>query len=169
MSTLANSYLDATGLKARIAAPSSLVDGTFIPADKTVDRAAWTSFVNSRLQIESSRIDAILKKRYAVPFKDPVPEIVLGWLADRVRPLLYERRGWDMSDEQAQSIKDAAEAALVQMKEAADSDVGLYDLPLANDQSGTSGVVNGGPYSYAEASPYSWTDVQADTINGGGV
>ncbi len=47
------------------------------------------------------------------------------------------------------------------MKEAADSAEGLFELPLRADLE-TSGVSKGGPLGYTEASPYRWTDRQAD-------
>ena len=61
-----------------------------------------------------------------------------------------------------------AERAREQMKEAADSEIGLYDLPLLNDVT-TDGISKGGPLGYSEQSPYSWTDEQADAIRSGGL
>jgi hypothetical protein len=163
---LANSYLDVTELKARTIAPASLVDGLHLPAG--ADRTAWEEFVEHRLVVGTSEINARLRKRYAVPFEAPVPEMVLAWLTAIVTPKLYERRGWDPSDAQAVEILAEAERSREQMKEAADSEIGLYDLPLLNDVT-TDGISKGGPFGYAEASPYSAFDVQVETIRGGGV
>lgn len=165
---LLGSYMDRDDLKIAIGGVAGvrqqLVDGTFL-ADSG-DIASWVLFVESRLVIRTSEINARLRKRYAVPFADPTPEVVKGWLAALVLPDLYEARGWDDSDAHAQSLKDAAALAREQMKEAADSDVGLYDLPLAQDDT-TSAISKGGPQGYSEQSPYSWTDAQSDAVGRG--
>lgn len=156
---LANSYLDFTGFKERTIAPASLVDGVHLPVGPL--RVAWVTFVERQLVTETSRINARLRKRYAVPFGDPAPEIVCDWLTARVTPKLYMRRGWDSSDEQADDVKAAAAVALEEMKEAADSETGLYDLPPLNTSTET-GVNQGGPFVYSEATPYEWLDVQRE-------
>jgi hypothetical protein len=166
------SYLDRDGFAARTIAPTSLVTGDFIdPTGQFTDpvkiakRAAWQTFVDSQLVIESSRINARLRKRYLVPFADPCPEIVAGWLAAVVTPKLYERRGWDPSDAQAQSILADAERVLDEQKEAADSEEGLFDLPLRQDSSTSALGVVGGPFGYSENSPYVWSDAQRDAAD----
>jgi hypothetical protein len=166
---LAGSYLDVAGFEARTIAPNTLTSGAWIDPSgqfkNPLDAAkltAWQTFVNSRLVIESSKIDSRLRKRYAVPFASPPPEIVCGWLVAMVTPWLYKRRGIDPSDAQFASVLQDAVDAVAEMTEAANSVDGLFDLPLL--QTGTtSGVSQGFPLSYSETSPYRWTDVQADT------
>lgn len=157
---LTGSYLDRQAFKARTVAPVHLVDGLHL--DET-NRAPWVTFVESRLVIETSRINAQLRKRYAVPFAEPVPEIVLGWLAALVTPKIYERRGWDPSDAQAQSILADAELARTELQQAADAADGLFDLPLLQTSTAT-GISRGGPLGYSEASPYTWIDRQRDEV-----
>src|SRR5689334_17807540 len=96
---LAGSYLDADEFKERTIPPASLVSGDFIDPTgaftdpiKVAARDRWRVFVEWQLIITTSRINSRLSKRYAVPFKDPVPEIVNGWLTVIVTPKLYERR-----------------------------------------------------------------------------
>jgi hypothetical protein len=166
---LDGSYLDRAELKVAIGGivgvRAQLVDGTFLEVG---NQAAWQSFVEDRLVIATSEINARLRKRYAAPFATPVPKTVIGWLAALVLPELYEARGWDDSDAHAEDVKAGAARAREQMKEAADSEIGLFDLPLRQDVTGT-GIAKGGPLGYSEQSPYSWTDAQADEIRGGGV
>lgn len=159
---LTGSYLDRTEFKARTVAPVHLVDGLHLDV---TNRAPWITFVESRLVIETSRINSQLRKRYAAPFAAPVPEIVLGWLAAIVTPKLYERRGWDPADAQAVALLADAELARTELQQAADSVEGLFDLPLRQDSTST-GIARGGPRGYAEASPYEWTDVQRDRVRG---
>jgi hypothetical protein len=171
---LPGSYLDIDGLKARTVAPASLVDGSFIdPTGLFLNpllaaaRDAWVVFVNSRLVIETSKINSRLRKRYLTPFADPTPEVVNGWLVAVVTPSLYKRRGVDPSDAQLASILEDAKQADAEMTEAANSQDGLFDLPLRQDLTVT-GIQQGGPMAYSEVSPYIWTDIQADIGKQGG-
>lgn len=166
---LLGSYMDRDDLKIAIGGVvgvrAQLVDGTFM--SDGADIASWRLFVEQRLVVRTSEINARLRKRYAVPFEDQrVPEVIRGWLAALVLPDLYEARGWDDSDAFAQSMRENATAAREAMKEAADSDVGLYDLPLAQDDT-ASAISKGGPLGYSEQSPYTWSDVQRDAVDAG--
>lgn len=150
------SYLDIAGLKTRTIMPALDFD------------ALDTGFVEARLAIGTSEINGRLRKRYAAPFASPVPEIVLGWLTAIVTPDLYLRRGWDPSSEQSASVIAEAARARAEMKEAADSVEGLFDLPLRENTT-DEGISKGTPVVYAEASPYSWMDAQVEILRGGGV
>lgn len=126
----------------------------------------------ARLTINTSKIHARLAKRYETPFALPsgspriaqAPEIVLGWLVDLTTEEAYEKRGYNPSSEQDARIAARAAEARAELKEAADSESGLFDLPLRQDATGTSGVTLGGPFGYSEASPYAWTDAQRDAV-----
>jgi len=169
---LAGSLLDLDEFAARTIAPASMVMGDFFdPTGAWTDatliakRTAHRTFVQTQLIIGTSRIYARLRKRYAVPFVAPVPEIACGWLVALVTPMVYRRRGIDPSDEQIESLDAAAAQALDELKEAADSEVGLYDLPLLSTaKGGDDGPTLGGPFGYSEASPYTWTDRQAEAV-----
>lgn len=164
---LTGSFLDATELAARTIAPTSLVTGDFIDSTgqftdpaKVAKRTAWQTFVDSQLVIATSRVVARLRKRYDVAqLVAPYPEIVLGWIVAEVTPKLYKRRGWDPSDAQSVDVLEDAQQALTEQKEAADSNDGLYELPLRQDLQ-TSAVSQGGPFGYAEQSPYTASDLQ---------
>lgn len=160
---LAGSYLDVDGLTERTIAPPALVAGEHLPLGAT--RTAWTTFVQRSLVSVSSYIDARLRKRYAVPFTSPAPEIVCRWLVAIVTPMLYQRRGWDPSDEQAAAVIAEATAAKEELLEAANSETGLYDLPLRQDNV-ASAIAAPGPLSYSESSPYGWIDAQDQAVRG---
>jgi hypothetical protein len=100
-----------------------------------------------------------------VPFASPAPEIVLGWIVAMTTPEAYRKRGWDPGEKQSAQIEQDRTDALSELKEAADSSEGLFDLPLREDVS-TSGIVAGGPLGYSEPSPYDWLDVQREVLRG---
>lgn len=112
-------------------------------------------------------LQAVLRKRYDVKAMaaDP-PETVLGWLVDLVTKEAYDARGYDpsgKSDEDA--IKGRAERARAEIKEAADSQNGLFELPLLATLE-TDGVSKGGPLASSEQSPYVWADTQRELGRG---
>ncbi len=168
---LTGSYLDRDELAARVGpAQAALVRGDFIdPTGAFTDpvmvarRNEWRAFVDAELVTCSATINDRLRKRYDAPFAPPVPAIVLRWLVALVIPKLYEGRGWDPSDAQAQSLLEREQRALEEMREAADSETGLFDLPLRADTTKT-GIVHGGPYGYSEPGPYDWIDVQRELV-----
>lgn len=171
---LPGSLLDIDEFAARTIAPASIVygdwidpSGSFTDPIKAAKREAHQTFVRSRLVIETSRLYARLRKRYAIPFVAPFPEIACGWLEAVVTPSVYRRRGIDPTDEQIVSLDALAAKALEEQKEAADSKDGLYELPLRQDLPST-GVDHGGPLGYAEADPYEWRDRQREILVGGG-
>lgn len=119
-------------------------------------------WVDGQLAYWSSQIDARLAKRYAVPFANPCPVAVTGWLSRIVTVRCWLKRGVDPNDLQFTEIKADADAAWAEIKEAADSQLGLFDLPLRADTT-ASGISRGGPRSYAEQSPYVGFDRQGST------
>lgn len=125
--------------------------------------ASSPTFVDAKLIEYTSKIDARLKKRYAVPFVAPIPEIVCGWLERLVTRECYLRRGFNPSSAQDSEIIERAKGADAEIKESADEKDGLFDLPLREDLEASSAIVRG-PMGSAESSPYAWTDVQAEAV-----
>jgi hypothetical protein len=151
-------YLTLAQFRLRTVMPGGDVDAI---------EAAAPGFLLQLLEDETEWLKARLRKRYAVEsFDASPPAIVLRWLVKMVTPQAYEKRGWNPSSEQDKAILDAGDAARAEVKEAADSEVGLFDLPLRQDAAG-SGISKGGPFGYAEASPYTWTDRQAEAVRNG--
>lgn len=144
-------YLDIAAFKLLSVMPSGDIDAR---------ETAQPGYVTRQLDNASGYIDAQLSKRYAVPFTAPAPEIVQRWVTAIATYKIWQRRGWDATDDQVEQIKEDSDKAEEQIQKAADSEKGLYDLPLAN---GSSGISKGRPRVYSEASPYVWTDGQSET------
>jgi hypothetical protein len=89
----------------------------------------------------------------------PVPEIVLGWLTSLVTFDMYSRRGINPADPTYDMLTKDLERVEADVKEAADSKDGLFDLPTSEDQD--SAVTTGGPLACSDASPYAWQTRQA--------
>lgn len=136
--------------------------------------ARYPGYVVARIDYHEGRINARLSKRYATPFVAPVPPIVQGWITDLVTLDCFIRRGFNPESAQDSLYQAAAEAVKAELLEAANSETGLFDLPLRADGPGASGVSKGAPLSYTEASPYVWMDIQraagrADDDRGSGL
>jgi hypothetical protein len=89
----------------------------------------------------------------------PVPETVLGWITVLVTLDLYDRRGHNSSDPAMTRLAERVAQVMAEVKEAADSKEGLFDLPASEDAD--SAVTTGGPLGCSDASPYAWQDRQA--------
>lgn len=128
-------------------------------------------WIQRRLDRHGARFEARLGKRYAVPFGDAptpdgvrtnVPLIIEDWLTSLVTLDAYAKRGFNPSSEMDKAaIVDPAARAEKEITEAADSEKGLFELPLRSTST-TEGVSRGGPLGYTETSPYVGTDVQHD-------
>lgn len=122
-------------------------------------------YVAARLALRTTEIHARLAKRYAVPFASPAPDVACMWLEQIVTGDAYEALGYAPGAHDERII-EAAKAAQEALKEAANSEVGLYELPLRADLASSDGVERGGPLFYAEQSPYEWTDAQVAAVRG---
>ncbi len=138
---------------------------TIMPVDDVTDlQAREPGFLQKRLDGRWSWTMARLAKRYDVKaMQDNPPEIVFIWLTALVTFDAYSKRGFNPSSESDKAaILDAYTEAKAEIREAADSKDGLFDLPLlAANSPSTSGVSRSGPLGYSETSPYVWTDSQA--------
>lgn len=108
-------------------------------------------------------IDARLSKRYHVPFNAPYPDIIKSWIINIVSLNAWLKRGMVATDESFGEYKAMHDRAIAELQEAANSETGLFDLPLdASAPGGASAIVRANPFSYSEASPYVWQDVQRE-------
>lgn len=89
----------------------------------------------------------------------PVPEIVLGWLTTLVTSDTMRKRGVNPQDPGIDMLRESVNQVESELKEAADSKEGLWDLPSTEDSD--SAVTTGGPLGYSDASPYGWQMRQA--------
>lgn len=125
-------------------------------------QANFPGWLDNTLRMQSRLIDARLRKRYAAPFAPPYPEVVQHWLAKLVTVECYLKRGVDPTDAQFATMQEQAKEAWGEITEAANSDTGLFDLPLKADAASPGGISKGAPLAYTETSPYVWRDVQLD-------
>jgi hypothetical protein len=144
-------YLTVERFKLLSAIPSAFVDQVELAAP---------GYTLAQLEYWSAWIDSKLRKRYAAPFLAPVAPAVEGWLSRIVTPAVWTKRGVNATDEQWQYVAAEAEAARKEIEEAANSETGLFDLPLRGNTT-DSGIVRGVPFSYSEASPYVSQSLQA--------
>jgi hypothetical protein len=151
-------YLDFAGFRDRTLMPAEDVDEL---------EGRYPGWIATQLSEGSVRIDARLRKRYAAPFAQPYPEIVLSWLTRLVTFRAYLKRGVNPSDEQIADIRKDAEDAAGEIREAADAKEGLFDLPL-RDAADASAISKGGCQVYAEASPWTWADRQREQMERNG-
>jgi hypothetical protein len=135
------------------------------PGDVQLVEQVAPGFIEARSVMWQSRVDSRLRKRYAIPFASPVPEIVLGWLTTLVTPDVYRKRGCDPTDPHLEQLEKDRDEALAEVKEASDSEEGLFDLPL-NEAQQQSAIAVGGPMGTSEASAYDWIDRQAERAYG---
>jgi hypothetical protein len=153
-------YLTLTTYKALTIAPAIYVDQV------ETDHAGW---VAAQLEFWSLWIDSRLKKRYAAPFaaSPNTPPVILGWLTRILDAELYYKRGIAATDQQWPQILERATEAKAEVKEAADSKEGLFELPLSNTTPAGTDITRAAPLGYTEQSPYSWPDVQRDAVTAG--
>jgi phage gp36-like protein len=149
-------YLTIDRYKVLALVPPSYVDEV---------EAMAPGFTEAAIDVASDWIDSQLRKRYAAPFQIPIPGVVEQWVSRMVTPDLLVKRGVNATDEQFVYLERRADAAAKEIQEAANSETGLYDLPLRDDRSST-GIVYGTPGGYSEQSPYVWTNVQAEAARG---
>jgi hypothetical protein len=89
----------------------------------------------------------------------PVPAIALGWLTQIVDVDVWIKRGTNPQDATIVDWKALRQEALDEIREAADSKDGLFELPTL-DTLGDSAANHGGPLFYSETSPFVGADFQ---------
>lgn len=146
------SYLDLDEYKKYSVLPAVDID------DVETIQPGW---IDRKLRAASRFVDARLRKRYTVPFEAPYPDAVLDWVARLTDPRTLKKRGVDATDEQFVDIVADANMAMEEIKEAADGEVGLFDLP-ALDTADASAISKGAPLGYSERSPYVSGDIQEE-------
>lgn len=135
--------------------------------DVDVLEQAYPGHISGRLEIAESWIHARLAKRYATPFSSTSPpSIFVGWVVAIVTLDAYLRRGFNPTSAQDALIERQADTARAEVVEAANAESGLFELPLRQDASASSGATLGGPFGYSEASPYVWTTQQVRRARG---
>ena len=138
------------------------------PADVDYLETKFPGFLQTEIDELTSYMESRLHKRYATPFsRVSPPYTAVRWLVSLVTERAYDKRGRNPTSEQdARAIDGPADRARDELKEAADSVDGLFDLPLREDLPGSSGLTQGGTLAYSEASPYDSLDRQREAVRG---
>jgi hypothetical protein len=87
-----------------------------------------------------------------------VPEAVLGWLTACLTVDVYQGRGVSPQDPELVLAVADRDRIFALLKESADSENGLIDLPTSEDED--SAISTGGPFACSQQSPWEWTDIQ---------
>ena len=154
-------YLALATYKQRTTIDASIVT---LCENKGKDVAWW-------LESASAQINTRLAKRYAVDFASPgpVPDQIIFWLIRLVNIDVWECAG-GLPEGREDGWADAARKQVYEeIKEAADAENGLYELPLRNtDPLGASAINKGGPMVVSFNTIYGHFDAQAADRDGGG-
>ena len=116
------------------------------------------------VEAQMGYIDSRLYLRYAVPFAEPVPQVVKRWCVALVAEQLMVRRGSNADSGLAEDIRKSADIARAELSEAAAAEKGLFDIPLNKLAVVASGIERSNPLSYSEASPYDFIDVERENV-----
>lgn len=119
--------------------------------------AAGQRFVEAQCAIFESKLHDQLRNRYAVPFLNP-NATAKGWVAVQVAFEVLRKRGVDPTDVMYGEYRDAAKLARDEITAAANSDTGLFELPLL--VSGT--PVARGFRGISDADPAAWKRRQGE-------
>src|SRR5678815_2357238 len=103
-----------------------------------------SGWVQAQIDRVGAALDARFAKRYAVPFgsepavgytplRSDVPQVIEDWIASIVTARAYAKRGVNPSSGElwfVEMVIEPMKAAQAAILEAANSDTGLFDLPL---------------------------------------
>jgi hypothetical protein len=132
---------------------TSYLNFTGLPSEYHAEvEARYPGWITEQIGIWGEVIDSRLRKRYPVPFAVPIPVSVQMWLARLLDARLLLKRGVDATDAQYADFAKSAADVMSELKEAADSNTGLYDLPLT--ALGDSAIKREQPMSFSNAGPY---------------
>jgi phage gp36-like protein len=156
-------YLTMSEFRERTRVPPEFIDEL---------EARSPGFIDANLSDQSAYVDALLGKRYVVPFVAPYPIAVMRWLTALTTLDVWLRRGVAATDVEMEIFRAQYDTAVAELKEAANSRDGLFELPQRQDTS-AAGIAKQYPKTYTENSPFVWKRVQVcagrrQDINGRG-
>jgi hypothetical protein len=146
------SYLTDDEFKLRTLLPSTVVDGI---------ESKTPGWLRAQIIGVSARVEARLGKRYPVWVAPDYPEALKQWVVDIVSANAWLKRGMSQTDDAFAEFKNRHDQAYDEIKEAANSDTGLFDLQRTVDGAQSSAIEYGGSHCYSEQSPYAALDRQA--------
>jgi hypothetical protein len=116
------------------------------------------------LDLGSAHIRARLVKRYAVDFTDPgpTPDKIIEWLVLLVDIPVCKSAGATPEGRVDDWAREDEKRVNDELKEAADAENGLFELPLKNtDPTGASAINKGGPFVKTFLTPHTFWKVLA--------
>jgi phage gp36-like protein len=143
-------YMTVSEFRERTRVPPEFIDEL---------EARSPGFIDANLSDHSAYVDALLGKRYVVPFTSPFPIAVRRWLTALTSLDVWLRRGVAATDLEMEIFRAQYDATVLELKEAANSRDGLFELPLRENTDAT-GISKQYPKSYTENSPFVWKRVQ---------
>lgn len=138
-------------------------NGILDPVDIDAFEALYPGRIDKLCATWSRMADSVLAKRYATPFALPVPEALKLAVCRLVTVQIAKQRGPVPGADWSLFEKEEA-AANTYLRETADAEKGLVELPLRELVADAEGVSKGGPYGYSESDPYEWMDRQAEAV-----
>lgn len=136
--------------------------GSMPGPDVEIVESKYPGVTTATIKAVSGHFDSKLIKRYGAPFTAPYPEALKLHVARVVAWLLWLKRGYNPTGKLDELLKADSDASYEWLKEAADTQNGLVELPGVDGPLGGSSATKASPLSYSETSPYVWTDVQVD-------
>ena len=151
IATAATYWLGTTGLALAFAAGTYDVSNSYV--GQGVATAASVSLAGTGMVAVFPAASYDASNSYAAA--TPVPETILQWLTAFVSDDVGTRHGINTNDPLWDRVQKRVDRANEQLEKAANSQEGLWDLPVSEDQG--SAVDTGGPLGYSESSPYQWS------------
>jgi hypothetical protein len=147
------SYLTTAQYRSITTLDGSLVD---LCTSKGKDVQRW-------LDMASAHIRSRLVKRYAVDFAapGPTPDKIIEWLALLVDIPVCKCVGATPEGRVDDWAREDEARVNAELKEAADAENGMFELPLRNtDPTGASAINKGGPFVASNTTIYGFFDAQ---------
>ena len=121
------------------------------------------TFFARNFEMVSRQLEDRLRHKYNVPFPEN-HSTIQGWIVALVDPVAAIKVGLTPTDELFGMVRERAATAETQITDASNPQSANWNLPLKGSED-ASAISKGGPFGYAEASPYDCIDVQWEAVH----